>query len=24
VWETRLTNQDGRLVAKVTQTQMVL
>jgi 1,4-dihydroxy-2-naphthoyl-CoA hydrolase len=24
VWETRLTSQDGRLVAKVTQTQMVL
>jgi 1,4-dihydroxy-2-naphthoyl-CoA hydrolase len=24
VWETRLTNQDGRLVAKVTQTQMIL
>jgi 1,4-dihydroxy-2-naphthoyl-CoA hydrolase len=24
VWETRLTNEDGRLVAKVTQTQMVL
>ena len=24
VWETRLTNQEGRLVAKVTQTQMVL
>ena len=24
VWETRLTNPDGRLVAKVTQTQMVL
>ena len=24
VWETRLTNADGRLVAKVTQTQMVL
>ena len=24
VWETRLTNQDGRLVAQVTQTQMVL
>ena len=24
VWETRLTNQDGRLVAKITQTQMVL
>ena len=24
VWETRLTNAEGRLVAKVTQTQMVL
>ena len=24
VWETRITNPDGRLVAKVTQTQMVL
>lgn len=24
VWETRITNADGRLVAKVTQTQMVL
>jgi len=24
VWETRLTNSEGRLVAKVTQTQMVL
>lgn len=24
VWETRLTNHEGRLVAKVTQTQMVL
>ena len=24
VWETRITNQQGRLVAKVTQTQMVL
>lgn len=24
VWETRLTREDGRLVAKVTQTQMVL
>jgi uncharacterized protein (TIGR00369 family) len=24
VWETRITNGDGRLVAKVTQTQMVL
>jgi 1,4-dihydroxy-2-naphthoyl-CoA hydrolase len=24
VWETRLTNEAGRLVAKVTQTQMVL
>jgi uncharacterized protein (TIGR00369 family) len=24
VWETRLTNPDGRLVAKVTQTQLVL
>ncbi|HEX3401449.1 MAG TPA: PaaI family thioesterase [Acetobacteraceae bacterium] len=24
VWETRLTNVEGRLVAKVTQTQMVL
>lgn len=24
VWETRITNTDGRLVAKVTQTQMVL
>lgn len=24
VWETRLTNADGRLIAKVTQTQMVL
>jgi 1,4-dihydroxy-2-naphthoyl-CoA hydrolase len=24
VWETRLTDDDGRLVAKVTQTQMVL
>ena len=24
VWETRLTNDEGRLVAKVTQTQMVL
>jgi acyl-coenzyme A thioesterase PaaI-like protein len=24
VWETRLTNAGGRLVAKVTQTQMVL
>jgi 1,4-dihydroxy-2-naphthoyl-CoA hydrolase len=24
VWETRLTNDSGRLVAKVTQTQMVL
>ena len=24
VWETRITNAEGRLVAKVTQTQMVL
>ena len=24
VWETRITNPDGRLIAKVTQTQMVL
>jgi 1,4-dihydroxy-2-naphthoyl-CoA hydrolase len=24
VWETRITNEQGRLVAKVTQTQMVL
>jgi uncharacterized protein (TIGR00369 family) len=24
VWETRITNPDGRLVAKITQTQMVL
>src|ERR1700761_8037799 len=24
VWETRLTNENGRLLAKVTQTQMVL
>jgi len=24
VWETRITNQEGRLVAKTTQTQMVL
>jgi uncharacterized protein (TIGR00369 family) len=24
VWETRITNEEGRLVAKVTQTQMVL
>jgi uncharacterized protein (TIGR00369 family) len=24
VWETRITNRDGRLIAKVTQTQMVL
>ncbi len=24
VWETRITNADGRLIAKVTQTQMVL
>ena len=24
VWQTRITNQDGRLVALVTQTQMVL
>jgi 1,4-dihydroxy-2-naphthoyl-CoA hydrolase len=24
VWETRITNPDGRMVAKVTQTQMVL
>jgi len=24
VWETRITNPEGRLVAKVTQTQMVL
>ncbi|HTI82025.1 MAG TPA: PaaI family thioesterase [Acetobacteraceae bacterium] len=24
VWETRITNQQGRLVAKITQTQMVL
>jgi uncharacterized protein (TIGR00369 family) len=24
VWETRISNQQGRLVAKVTQTQMVL
>jgi len=24
VWETRITNPDGKLVAKVTQTQMVL
>ncbi len=24
VWETRLTNAEGRLIAKVTQTQMVL
>jgi 1,4-dihydroxy-2-naphthoyl-CoA hydrolase len=24
VWETRITNPDGRLIAKITQTQMVL
>jgi acyl-coenzyme A thioesterase PaaI-like protein len=24
VWETRITNEHGRLVAKITQTQMVL
>ena len=24
VWETRVTNSDGRLIAKITQTQMVL